>query len=81
MWVLIVLGVMTVLVGVLLLVVATVLSDASTSFGIVIFFGPIPIVVGSGPHSVWLILLAIILTVLSVVIFLVYRRGTEKSKL
>jgi uncharacterized membrane protein len=49
----------------------------------VIFIGPIPIVVGIGSDPMWTALLAVILTVLSVILFLIPHRklhtGTEKA--
>jgi uncharacterized membrane protein len=44
------------------------------SGGIVILIGPIPIILGSGPESTWLILLAAIVTVIAFVAFLLTRR-------
>ena len=44
------------------------------SGGIVILIGPIPIILGSGPESTWLILLAAIVTMIAFVAFLLTRR-------
>ncbi|NIU84017.1 MAG: DUF131 domain-containing protein [Candidatus Thorarchaeota archaeon] len=54
--------------------VAAVLFEAPFSFGGVIFVGPIPIVLGAGPHSFWAILLAVGLTILGFILFLVLRK-------
>jgi uncharacterized membrane protein len=45
-----------------------------TSGGAVILIGPIPIILGSGPESTWLIALAAIITMVALVVFLVTRR-------
>jgi uncharacterized membrane protein len=67
--------------GLLLVLVATVLSrGGSTSFGGIIFIGPIPIVFGAGPGAPWLILFAIILATLSIVMFLTLRRKADSPK-
>lgn len=70
-----ILGIALVFIGIVVLVVASVvLANSSSSVGIVIFIGPIPIVIGSGPNADWLILIGIILAVLSIVLFLVMNR-------
>jgi len=45
-----------------------------TSGGAVILIGPIPIILGGGPESTWLILLAAIITVMALVAFLIAKR-------
>jgi len=45
-----------------------------TSGGAVILIGPIPIILGAGPESTWLILLAAIITVMALVAFLIAKR-------
>ena len=70
-----ILGIALVFIGIVVLVVASVvLANSSSSVGIVIFIGPIPIVIGSGPNADWLILIGIILAVLSIVLFLIINR-------
>jgi uncharacterized membrane protein len=49
-------------------------GHGTTSSGAVILIGPIPIILGSGPESSWLILLAAIITVIMLVISLLARR-------
>ena len=73
-------GFFLIFVGIIILTVATVLSDGSANFGAFIFIGPFPIVVGAGPEALWMILFAIILAVLSVIMFLVLRRERKKSE-
>jgi uncharacterized membrane protein len=48
-------------------------GHGTTSGGAVILIGPIPIILGSGPESSWLILLAAIITVIALVMFLLAR--------
>jgi len=55
-------------------VAATILFGATTSFGAIAFVGPIPIILGAGPHSIWVITLALALTVLGVVLFVLLRK-------
>jgi uncharacterized membrane protein len=78
-WLLFVLGFFTVFVGLVLLIIAAVLSDGnSVSFGGFIIIGPLPIVFGAGPEAPWLILLTAIITALSVITFLILRRGARR---
>jgi uncharacterized membrane protein len=80
-WGLLVLGVILVFVGIVVLVVASlVLNSGSSNVGVVIFIGPIPIVFGSGPNSVWLILIGIILAVASVLLFFVMNRRYRRQE-
>lgn len=67
-------GFFIILVGVLFLVAATLFSGGTASIGGVVFIGPIPIVFGAGPEARWLILFAIILGVLSIVMFFILRK-------
>jgi uncharacterized membrane protein len=60
--------------------VATMLySEGSANFGGVIFIWFIPIVFGVGPEATWMIIFAIILAVLSIVMFLILRREIAKA--
>ena len=74
---LLVLGIVVVLVGIVVLAVASFVSGGSSSTGIVVFIGPFPIVFGSGPNSTWLIIIGQILAVLTVVSFVVMNRRRE----
>jgi uncharacterized membrane protein len=71
---LLILGIELVFVGIVVLVVVSLFLGSSRSVGVVVFIGPFPIVFGSGPSVGWLILIGIIITVLSIVIFLVMNR-------
>jgi uncharacterized membrane protein len=74
---LIILGIALIFVGIVVVVVASVVLG-SGSVGAVIFIGPFPIVFGSGPNATWLILVGIILSVVSVIIFLVLNRRLRR---
>jgi uncharacterized membrane protein len=67
-------------VGIIILMVATLFyGGGSANFGALIFIGPIPIVVGAGPQAAWMVLFALILAVLSIIMFLIMRRGIAKK--
>jgi len=72
------LGIVLVFVGIAVLVIATLVLGGSGSVGGIILIGPIPIVFGSGPDAGWLIAISVILTVVSLALFLImskrYRR-------
>jgi len=71
-------GFLIAVLGIIILVIAALLiGGSSTSLGVVIFIGPIPIIVGAGPEAQWLILFAIILAVLSIVMFTAMRKQTR----
>jgi uncharacterized membrane protein len=76
-----IIGFFLILIGIIILMVAAVLSDGSANFGAFIFIGPFSIVVGVGPEAPWMILFAIILAVLSIIMFLVLRRERKKANL
>jgi LPXTG-motif cell wall-anchored protein len=69
-----ILGFLLVFIGIIVLVIAALISGGSASVGGVIFIGPIPIVFGAGPDANWLILISIILAVVSFALLFVYRR-------
>ncbi len=68
------LGVVIVIIGIVILIVASVFAGGSGSVGVVIFIGPFPIVFGSGPDATWLIIIGVILTVISIVAFLIMNK-------
>ena len=72
------LGITLVLAGVAVLVVASLVFGGSMVGG-VILIGPIPIVFGAGPDAAWLIAISIILTVVSVVLFLIMNRRSRRA--
>ena len=74
-------GFFLILVGIIILMLAAVLSDGSVNFGAFIFIGPFPIVVGAGPEAPWMILFAILLAVLSIIMFLVLTRQMKGANI
>jgi uncharacterized membrane protein len=72
------LGIALVFVGIAVLVVASLVFGGSGSVGGIILIGPIPIVFGAGTDASWLIAISIILSVLSIVLFLVMNRRLRK---
>jgi uncharacterized membrane protein len=73
-----ILGIALVFIGIAILVIASFSSNSPGSAGIVIFIGPIPIAISSGPSAGWLLLIGIILAALSIALFLVINRRIEK---
>ncbi len=68
-------GFFIVFIGMALMIVSSLFSGAgSVSGGAVVFIGPIPIILGSGPISLHVFTLAIILTVIGVIFFMRDRR-------
>ncbi|MEM2465688.1 MAG: DUF131 domain-containing protein [Candidatus Bathyarchaeia archaeon] len=68
-------GFFIIFVGIIITVIAVLLfGEGAKSFGGFIFIWPIPIVFGAGPAATWLVLFAIILGILSVILFLVFWR-------
>jgi uncharacterized membrane protein len=68
------LGFGIIIVGIIIIAVASVLGGGSGSVGGVIFIGPFPIVFGAGPSAMWLIIVSIIVAVLMFVLLFVMRR-------
>ncbi len=71
------LGITLVFVGIAVLVVAS-LALGSGSVGGVILIGPIPIVFGAGSDAGLLIAVSIILTVISMIFFLIMNRRARR---
>jgi uncharacterized membrane protein len=68
-------GFLIILVGIIITVSAALLFGGdSASIGGFILIGPFPIVFGAGPEAPWLVLFAMILGILSVILFLVLWR-------
>ena len=69
------LGFVLVVAGIIVLVASAFLSGGgSGSYGIVIFIGPIPIVIGGGPEAPWLILFGLLFAALSILIVVFMRK-------
>jgi len=73
-----ILGFFMIFVGVAVLIVASVLSDNLQSFGVLIFIGPFPIVVGIGPETSWMVLLVVVLAVSSIIVFIMSCRKMKR---
>ena len=71
------LGITLVFVGIAVLVVASLFLGGG-SVGGVILIGPIPIVLGAGPDAGLLIAISIILTLISIILFLIMNRRVKK---
>ena len=71
-------GFFIILVGIIIMVVASLLFEGIGSIGVFILIGPIPIVFGAGPEATWLALFAIILGILCTVLFFILRRKSSK---
>ncbi|MCW4002848.1 MAG: DUF131 domain-containing protein [Candidatus Bathyarchaeota archaeon] len=72
------LGVALVFIGIIVLVVVSSALGGSGSVGGVILIGPIPIIFGSGPNASWLIIISVILTVISLILFFVLNRRSRR---
>lgn len=69
-----VVGFLIIFVGIIILMVAAVLSNGSTNFGVFIFIGPSPIVVDAVPEAPWMVLFAVILAILGIIMVVMLRR-------
>jgi len=70
-----VLGFSLIVTGIILMTIASVfLGASSVGAGAVIFIGPIPIVLGAGPYSVLVVILAMVLTIIGVTLFFVLKK-------
>jgi uncharacterized membrane protein len=77
----IILGFVISLIGFLLVAISSYkFPDSSISTGIVIFIGPIPILLGSGPYSMELIMIGLLMIVLTILLFIFLKsRLTERE--
>jgi len=65
------LGFLLIFAGMVILMIAAVLDGLPESLGLIVFIGPIPIILGAGEYSFWAIILAIILTILAIAFFII----------
>lgn len=64
-----------IVIGMILMAMASFTQgQGAPSIGGIILIGPIPIILGGGPESTWLILLGLMITVVAIVAFLLVRR-------
>jgi uncharacterized membrane protein len=79
--ILLIIGFFIIFLGIIILMVAAMLySEGSANFGGIIFIWFIPIVFGAGPEATWMVLFAIILAVLSIIMFLIIRKEIDRVK-
>jgi uncharacterized membrane protein len=64
-------------IGVLLIALGSISNLGNVSGGAIILIGPFPIVLAGGPYSFELVELAVILTIVAVILFLVVRRRVQ----
>jgi len=67
-------GFFLVFIGVVILMITTLIYGLPDSVGLIVFIGPIPIILGAGEYSFLTIVLAIILTILSIIFFMILRK-------
>ena len=65
--------------GMIILMVAGLMEGVSQASGIIVFIGPIPIMLGVGKPSLLAIFLAILLTIIGIVLFFIFRRISFQS--
>jgi uncharacterized membrane protein len=69
------LGFALVVTGTILIIASSIINvKVQPTIGTIILIGPIPIIIGTGPHSIFAILLATILTIIGIVFFLLLRK-------
>lgn len=67
-------GFLLIFTGVIIVIIAAVLNgNSNVTGGLIIFVGPIPIILGSGPYAFYAILFAIMLTIVGFIIFFFLR--------
>jgi len=72
-------GLSLMLIGTLLVAVTVIFSGEPFAAGTVIFVGPIPIMWGPWPYSLWTVILAVVLTILGIVMFIIGRKRTPRN--
>ncbi len=70
------LGFLLIFIGMIFVTITAFLSGTPANFGAIIFIGPIPIVLGAGPNPIWAIMLAVVVTIVGVILFLLLRKRT-----
>ncbi len=61
-------------IGALFIILATLPSGGTSSFGAVFLIGPVPIILGSGPQTLPILILALIVTICSILLFFYWHR-------
>ena len=70
-------GFFLVFVGVVIVMIAALMYGLPDSAGLIVFIGPIPIILGAGEYSFLAVVLAITLVILSIILFVALRRRKE----
>ncbi|MEM2098950.1 MAG: DUF131 domain-containing protein [Candidatus Bathyarchaeia archaeon] len=74
------LGCLLVIAGMILVIVTSVFqTNEPASFGAVIFIGPVPIVIGTGPEAAFMIVISIALTAISLIMLIMICRKKRVS--
>jgi len=68
------LGFLLIFIGTIIITITAVLYETSANFGAIIFIGPIPIVLGAGLDSICAIIIAVAVTIVGVILFLLLRK-------
>jgi len=74
-------GFLLIFLGMVILMIAGLMGGISQSFGLVVFIGPIPIILGTGKYSLLAILLAVLLTIFGIVLFIIFRKWGFQGRL
>ena len=75
---LLLLSFLLIFIGVVFIVIS-VLMGTPVSAGVVVILGPIPIILVAGPYATLALELAVVLTVLSMFMFFLFRRGRNQD--
>jgi len=71
---LLMIGFLLIFLGVILMFIAGLTGGISASSGLIIFIGPIPIILGAGKYSLLAVILAVILTIFGFILYIFLRR-------
>ncbi|MFA5572696.1 MAG: DUF131 domain-containing protein [Crenarchaeota archaeon] len=74
---LVIFGIVLVFIGTFIIIVASLVLGGSGNVGGIIMIGPIPIVFGAGPNTTYLIVIGAVLSIISVILFIVTNRRTR----
>ena len=74
---LVIFGIVLVVIGTFIIIVASLVLGGSGNVGGIIMIGPIPIVFGAGPNTTYLIVIGAVLSIISVILFIVTNRRTR----
>ena len=65
--------------GIIILLVAAVIAGGSVDFGALVIIMPFPLVIAAGLEATWIVLFAVILAVLSLIMFPILHKEVEKT--